>query len=193
MATSALSTKTISLTPYGIKNATTHYQLEPEDLQAISLDLGQGRETSTGALAIDTGTFTGRSPKDRFIVIDELTRDDVWWGDINIPFDSQKFTRLKNKMTTYLSDRSLYVRDAFACADSRFKLGIRVINEYAWSNLFAYNMFLRPDENELENFKEDWLILNAPGFKANPELDGTRQENFAIVNFTEIFLLDFFF
>ena len=79
MATSALSTKTISLTPYGIKNATTHYQLEPEDLQAISLDLGQGRETSTGALAIDTGTFTGRSPKDRFIVIDELTRDDVWW------------------------------------------------------------------------------------------------------------------
>ncbi|RXG22022.1 phosphoenolpyruvate carboxykinase (ATP) [Leeuwenhoekiella aequorea] len=185
MATSALSTKTISLTPYGIKNATTHYQLEPEDLQAISLDLGQGRETSTGALAIDTGTFTGRSPKDRFIVIDELTRDDVWWGDINIPFDSQKFTRLKNKMITYLSDRSLYVRDAFACADSRFKLGIRVVNEYAWSNLFAYNMFLRPDENELENFKEDWLILNAPGFKANPELDGTRQENFAIVNFTE--------
>ncbi|MDP5043472.1 MAG: phosphoenolpyruvate carboxykinase (ATP) [Leeuwenhoekiella sp.] len=185
MASSALLTKTIALSKYGIKNATTYYQLEPEELQSISVDLGQGQETSTGALAIETGKFTGRSPKDRFIVIDELTRDDVWWGDINIPFDSQKFSHLKEKMTTYLSDRNLYVRDAFACADTRFRLGIRVINEHPWSNLFAYNMFLRPNEQELENFKEDWLIINAPGFKANPELDGTRQENFAIVNFKE--------
>ena len=185
MALSALFTKTISLSQYGIKNATIAYQLDPEELHAICVENGQGTTTSTGALAINTGTFTGRSPKDRFIVIDEHTRDQVWWGEINIPFDKTKFEQLRKRMLTYLSDRNLFVRDAFACADARYRIGIRVINENAWSNLFAYNMFLRPTEAELNNFKEDWLILNAPGFKANPELDGTRQENFAIISFEE--------
>ena len=185
MASTALFTKTIALSQYGIKNATIHYQLDAQELHQICVENGQGKTTTSGALAINTGKFTGRSPKDRFIVIDELTRDEVWWGDINIPFDKTKFDRLRNKMQTYLSDRKLYVRDAYACADSRYKLGIRVINEHAWSNLFAHNMFLRPNDEALENFKEDWLILNAPGFKANPEIDGTRQENFAIISFEE--------
>lgn len=185
MASTALFTKTISLSKYGIENARINYQLNPEELHSISVDNGEGFTTSTGALAINTGKFTGRSPKDRFIVIDKLTRDEIWWGEINIPFDRERFNCLKEKMTAYLSDRNLYVRDAFACADTRYRLGIRVVNELAWSNLFAHNMFLQPTEEELEDFKEDWLILNAPGFKANPELDGTRRENFAVINFEE--------
>ena len=185
MALSALFTKTISLKEYGIKNAQIAYQLEPKELHQITVESGQGTTTSSGALAINTGKFTGRSPKDRFIVIDDLTRDRVWWGEINIPFDKLKFNSLRDKMTTYLSDRNLFVRDAFACADDRYRLGIRVVNEFAWSNLFAYSMFLRPKDEELEDFKEDWLILNAPGFKASPEIDGTRQENFAIISFEE--------
>ena len=174
-------TKTISLNDYGIINAKVHYQLSPEELHEETLRLKQGKTSSFGALAVNTGEFTGRSPKDRFIVKDEITKDKVWWGDINIPFSSEKFDKLYGKVVQYLSGKANYVRDAYACADENYRLNIRVVNEYPWSNQFAYNMFLRPTDTE--NFKEDWLILNAPGFKANPETDGTRQENFAILNF----------
>lgn len=177
-------TKTIAIDKYGISNADVHYQLSPEELHDITLEKGQGVEASSGALAVNTGEFTGRSPKDRFIVKDDITKDKVWWGDINIPFDPQKFDALYDKVVDYLSGKELYARDSYACADDQYRLNIRVINEYPWSNLFAYNMFLRPEEDELENFKEDWLIVNAPGFKADPEVDGTRQHNFAILNFS---------
>ena len=177
-------TKSISLENYGIKNAKIRYQLSPEELHKITLEKGQGVEADSGALAVNTGEFTGRSPKDRFIVEDEITKEKVWWGNINIPFDSEKFDALYNKVTNYLSEKEVFVRDAYACADPDYKLNIRVINEYPWSNLFAYNMFLRPTEDELENFEEDWTVVNAPGFKADPEVDGTRQHNFAILNFT---------
>lgn len=178
-------TKTISLEEYGIKNATLRYQLSPKDLHHLTIKKKQGVETNTGALAINTGEFTGRSPKDRFIVKDEITKDEVWWGDINIPFEEEKFDQLYEKVTNYLSGKEVFVRDAYACADENYRLNIRVFNEYPWSNLFVYNMFLRPEEEELENFKEDWLVINAPGFKANPDEDGTRAENFAILNFSK--------
>ena len=176
-------TKTISLEDYGIKNARVHYQLSPEELQKKTIALGQGVESSFGALAVNTGEFTGRSPKDRFIVKDEITEDKVWWGDINIPFDPEKFDSLYNKVTNYLGDKEIFARDAYACADDNYRLNIRVINEYPWSNQFAFNMFLRVNDSELESFQEDWLVVNAPGFKADPSVDGTRQENFAILNF----------
>ncbi|MBZ9728138.1 phosphoenolpyruvate carboxykinase (ATP) [Salegentibacter sp. JZCK2] len=179
------TTKTISLEDYGIKNARVHYQLSPEELHYDTIEHNMGVEANSGALAVNTGKFTGRSPKDRFIVKDEVTREKVWWGDINIPFDAVKFDRLYNKVAEYLSDKEIYTRDAYACAEEKYRLNIRVVNEYPWSNMFSYNMFLRPEEKELKNFREDWLILNAPGFKANPEEDGTRQENFAILNFSK--------
>ena len=179
------TTKSISLETYGINNANVQYQLSPDELQEITIEKGQGVETSSGALAVNTGEFTGRSPKDRFIVKDEETRERVWWGDINIPFDPEKFDSLYNKVVDYLSGKELFVRDGYACADKDHRLNIRSINEYPWSNLFVYNMFLRPEESELKNFKEEWLVVNAPGFKADPSVDGTRQENFSILNFTK--------
>lgn len=179
------TTKSLSLEKYGINNATAHYQLSPEELHRITLDNNQGVESASGALAVNTGEFTGRSPKDRFLVLDDETKDKVWWGDINIPFDPSKFDALYDKVVDYLSEKEIYVRDSYACADENYRLNIRVINEYPWSNLFAYNMFLRPEESELENFKEDWIVVNAPGFKANPSIDGTRQGNFSILNFTK--------
>ncbi|WP_026837290.1 phosphoenolpyruvate carboxykinase (ATP) [Gillisia sp. JM1] len=178
-------TKSLSLEKYGINKATAHYQLSPEKLHQITLDNNQGVESATGALAVNTGEFTGRSPKDRFLVKDEETKDKVWWGDINIPFDTDKFDKLYDKVVDYLSEKEIYVRDSYACADDNYRLNIRVINEYPWSNLFAYNMFLRPEESELENFKEDWIVVNAPGFKADPSVDGTRQANFSILNFSK--------
>lgn len=179
------TTKTISLEKYGINNANAHYQLAPEELHQITLDNHQGVEAASGALAVNTGEFTGRSPKDRFLVMDDETKDRVWWGDINIPFDSSKFDALYDKVVDYLSGKEIYVRDSYACAEDNYRLNIRVINEYPWSNLFAYNMFLRPEESELKSFNEDWIVVNAPGFKADPSVDGTRQANFSILNFTK--------
>jgi len=177
--------KTISLSPYGIENANVKYQLTSDELHDETLRLGQGKEANSGALAVNTGEFTGRSPKDRFIVRDSITEDQVWWGNINIPFEPEKFDALYDKVAGYLSGRELYVRDCYACADPNYRLNIRVINEYPWSNLFAFNMFLRPEDRELATFEADWVVLNAPGFMADPELDGTRQHNFAILNFTK--------
>ncbi|MEZ4809530.1 MAG: phosphoenolpyruvate carboxykinase (ATP) [Allomuricauda sp.] len=178
-------TKTISLKPYGIRHDHVHYQLSPDELHDITLEKRMGKEASSGTLAVNTGEFTGRSPQDRFIVKDAITEDRVWWGNINIPFESEKFDKLYDKVIAYLNEKELYVRDCYACADEDYKMGIRVINEYPWSNMFAYNMFLRPSEEELDSFEPEWTVVNAPGFRADAKIDGTRQHNFAILNFTK--------
>ena len=146
------NTKSISLNSLGIKNSTIHYQLSSNELHHKTLEKKQGKESSLGAIAINTGEFTGRSPMDRFIVKDDITKDEVWWGDINIPFESDKFDKLYDKVVSYLSEKEIFVRDSYACADPNYKLNIRVVNEYPWSNMFAYNMFLRPTATELEGF-----------------------------------------
>ena len=176
--------KMISLEQYGIKNATINYNLSSDELHDLTINKGQGVEAASGALAINTGEFTGRSPKDRFIVKDAKTADEIWWGDINIPFDGDKFQKLYDKVVDYLSEKEVFVRDSYACADEDYKLNIRVINERPWSNMFAHNMFLRPTEAELQNFSPEWTVVNAPGFMADPAVDGTRQHNFAILDFT---------
>lgn len=177
--------QTVSLDYLGIYDATLHYQLSPEELHNISIAKNQARETVFEALAVETGEFTGRSPNDRYIVKDDLTEDEVWWGDINIPFASEKFDKLYNKVVNYLSEKELFVRDCYACASKDFRLNVRVVNEYPWSNMFAYNMFLRPTEDELQMFNAGWTIINAPSFKAEADEDGTRQHNFSIINFTK--------
>ena len=182
-------TKTISLKAFGITSKSVHYQCSPDQLHKKTIALKQGVEASSGALAINTGEFTGRSPKDRFIVKDPITQDKVWWGDINIPFSPSAFDKLYTKVITYLNDKELYVRDSYVCADPKYRVNIRVVNEYPWSNFFAYNMFMRPTATELEDFTPEWTIINTPGFMAIPKEDGTRQHNFAILNFTKKIVL----
>src|SRR5436190_20282339 len=174
--------KGASVADLGLKNVEDAYwNLSPSELVEETLILGQGLLTDTGALAVDTGKFTGRSPKDKFIVCDELTENSVWWGDINIKFDPAKFDRLYEKVTAYFQGRTIYVRDSYACADPNYRLNIRVVTESPWQNMFAYNLFLRPTKEEiLKTTKAEWTIVCAPGFLANPETDGTRQSNFAI-------------
>ena len=174
-----------SVEHYGIKDATAHWNLSSQELTQIAIDLNQAELTSSGAITINTGEFTGRSPKDRFIVKDAITENSVWWGDINLPFDAEKFDTLYEKVTNYLSGKELYVRDAYACAEDAYRMNIRVVNEYPWSNMFAYNMFLRPTTDEIDNFDAEWIIINAPGFMADAAIDGTRQHNFAILNFSK--------
>ncbi len=165
------------------------WNLRPAELVEHSLKNQEGTLTNVGALMADTGEFTGRSPKDRFIVKDSHTTDTIWWGDVNIPFSEDHFDALLNKMVDFLGDKNLYVREAFAGADDRYRINLKVINTLAWHNMFCYNMFLRPSEEELENFKTDFTIICAPEFKADPEKDGTRQSNFAIINLKKRILL----
>lgn len=189
METPVMESKSISLKRYGIESKQVHYQTAPDELQQHTLRRGEGVETANGVLAINTGRFTGRSPKDRYIVIDDVTRDKVNWGSVNIPFDSVKFDKLYARVAAHLSTKEVYVRDAYACTEESYKLNIRAITQTPWAGLFVHNMFLRPEETALENFKEDWLILNAPDFYAFPEWDGTSRNNFSIINFTRKIIL----
>jgi phosphoenolpyruvate carboxykinase (ATP) len=178
------------LQPLGISQAReVCLNLTPAALVEAALHTGEGTLTDTGALMADTGKFTGRSPKDRFVVQDENTADSVWWGDINIPFAADKFDQLHQKMVAYLADKKLYVRDAYAGANPDYQLKLRVVNELAWHNLFAYNLFLRPEADADTSWEPDFSIICAPGFQADPAVDGTRQANFAILNFTKKMIL----
>lgn len=174
----------------GLKNVSAAYwNLSPAELVEETILRGEGELTSTGALAVDTGEFTGRSPKDKFVVFDETTKDTVWWSDVNTKFDKDKFDRLYSRVTAYFTGKDVYVRDSYACADPKYRINIRVVTETPWQNLFANNLFLRPTSEEIETIQPDWTILAAPGFYADPEIDGTRQHNFAILNFTKKIIL----
>ncbi len=162
-----------------------HYQKTPAQLSEATVALGQGVLNDTGALLINTGEFTGRSPKDKFCVKDDITADAVHWNDFNIPISAEVFDRMYTKLTNHLSEKEIWVRDAYVCADPKYRLNIRVVNENPWSNLFAYNMFLRPTDYELETIIPEWTILHAPTFLADPAVDGTRQHNFAMTSFTK--------
>lgn len=187
MSIPTINIPTEKLLQLGISEATkVHYQLTPSELVQQALDRKQGVLNNTGALCINTGEFTGRSPQDKFIVKDEITTNSVNWNNINIAIDDKYYQQLKRKVLNYLGQQGeIWVRDAYACASPDYRLNIRVLNENPWSNLFAYNMFLRPNETELTDYKVDWHIIQAPGFKADASIDGTRQHNFAIVSFTE--------
>ncbi len=168
----------------GLRNVTAHWNLSVAELTELTLNQKQGELSANGTLVVDTGEFTGRSPKDRFIVEDDITKDTVDWGAINQPISSEHFDQLYDKVMGYLQAKDVYVRDAFACSNPTYRLNVRVINEYPWQNIFVNNMFIRPKVEEIDSFKPDWLVISAPGFHADPEVDGTRQHNFAIINFT---------
>ncbi|TWO31716.1 phosphoenolpyruvate carboxykinase (ATP) [Seonamhaeicola sediminis] len=174
------------LSKYGLKDVTAHWNLSPEELQRITLEKGMGKETSNGTLAISTGKFTGRSPQDRFLVKDNYTKDKVWWGKVNKPISPEHFDKLERAVLKYLSGKEIFVRDGYVCADPEYRMNVRTVTEYPWSNMFIYNMFLRPSQKELENFEEEWLIICAPGYECpDPASHGLRQGNFSILNFTK--------
>ncbi len=167
------------------KTGDQFWNLSPAELVEDTIILGQGMLTDTGAIAIETGEFTGRSPKDRFVVCDEKTENSAWWGDINIKFSPEHFDSLFEDMKTFMEDKSIYVRDAYACADENYRLNIRIVTETPWSNMFASNMFLRPTNDELADFTPEWHVVCMPSFTAIVDKHGTRQENFAVINFTK--------
>jgi len=169
----------------GLSNVkTAFWNLSVPLLVEKTILAGQGTLTSTGALACDTGKFTGRSPKDKFIVLDEITQKTIWWGEVNNQISPDSFNKINDKMNMYLREKSIYLTDVYACASPEYRINIRVITEYAWQSVFVRNLFLRPTPTELENFSPEWTILCVPGFEADPKTDGTRSSNFTIINFT---------
>jgi phosphoenolpyruvate carboxykinase (ATP) len=184
MSIPVISIPTRKLLQLGLQTTNNlNYQLTAEELVQDTLREGDGWLSDSGALVVHTGKFTGRSPKDRFIVKDELTADSVDWNEFNNPIDEQYYQAIFKKIITYLNERKeLWIRDAYACADENFRLNIRVVAENPWTSLFVYNMFLRPDEEELESFLPHWHILSAPGLKLDPSTCGTRQENATVIS-----------
>lgn len=174
----------------GLKNIRTAYwNLPVPVLVEHTITSGEGELTDTGALSIKTGEFTGRSPKDKFIVKDDLTANSVNWNDFNIAFDGDKFEALRQKMVAYLQGKDVYVQDAYVCADPTYRMNLRLIAQKPWSAMFAGNMFLRPTADEIKGIEPEWTIICAPDFKADAKVDGTRQHNFAIIHFSRKMIL----
>src|SRR5947208_1603372 len=144
---------------------------------------------NNGDLVAYTGRYTGRTPKDKFTVKDPITSDKVNWGDANFAFHPDKFDLLFERVVEFLRGRVLFIQDLYAGADPHFRLPVRVINQYAWHNLFVRALFVRPNAEEMKSYVPEFTIVSAPEFQANPQRDGTRSEAFIIVNFTRKIIL----
>lgn len=161
------------------------FQLSTTQLYNKILENNEGELTELGAINAKTGKYTGRSPKDKFIVTEPSYRDDIDWGNINQPIEEEKFLNLYDKVLNYLDKKDeLYVFNGYAGSDEDSQLKLTVVNELAWHNLFAQNMFIRPSTNEeAQEIKPNFTIISAPHFKADPFIDGTNSETFIITSF----------
>ena len=144
---------------------------------------GEGKLSNTGALVVKTGKYTGRSAKDKFIVDTPAVHDEIAWGNVNCPIEESKFNALKAKIISYLQGKEVFIFDGFAGGDDKYKQSFRIINELASQNLFIHQLLRRPTTEQLDNFKQDYTIYVAPGFKSIPELDGTNSEAAIIINY----------
>ncbi|EKE33098.1 phosphoenolpyruvate carboxykinase [Salimicrobium jeotgali] len=162
----------------------TQVQLSVPDLTKNILNRNEGTLTDTGAVKAETGAYTGRSPNDKFIVKDDETAEKVDWGKVNQPMQEETFLHLYHKVIGYLKDLpERFVFQGYAGADEDYRLPIRVITEYAWHNMFARQMFIRPGSEEKPLHENAFTVLSAPGLKADPETDGTNSEVFVTVSF----------
>jgi phosphoenolpyruvate carboxykinase (ATP) len=159
-------------------------QLSVPQLVEKVLTRNEGSLTSTGAVRATTGKYTGRSPKDKYIVEEASIKDKISWGSVNQPISEEVFANLYTKVLDYLKEQNeVFVFKGFAGADKKYRLPIQVINEYAWHNLFAHQLFIRPSDEELLEHQAEFTVISAPNFKANPSVDGTKSETFIIVSF----------
>ncbi len=159
------------------------WNLSPAELVEEAVRRGEGTLVDRGPFAAITAPHTGRSPKDRFVVREPASEDDVWWGDVNVPFDPEAYDALREEVVSDLSDRDLFIRDMWAGADEKYRLGVRVITPHAWHNLFAHNMFRRPETGELEDFEPGFTVIHNPRYEADPDRHGTRTGTFVIIHF----------
>ena len=163
-----------------------YWNLPEEALYEEIVFRNEGKITKKGPILVNTGKHTARAAADKFIVQEESTNDNIWWGVYNRPFSTEKFNQIMGRVQAYCQDEELFVQDVYAAADPEYKLAVRVITENAWHSLFARNMFLTTDNREeLKNFVPEFTVIALPGLKLNPSLDGTRTDTGIIINFAE--------
>jgi phosphoenolpyruvate carboxykinase (ATP) len=174
---------------HGLKpTKAVHWNLSPAELVEQAVKRGEGQLTQDGPFVAITKPHTGRSPNDKYTVREASSEKDIWWDKNNALTEAQ-FDRLHQKTLAYLNDRELFVRELFACADPANRLRVRLIDEMAWTNLFANNLFIQPEAKELADFMPDFTILHAPELKADPQTDGTRTETVITINFAKKIIL----
>ena len=159
-----------------------HQNLAPAMLVQEALKRGEGELAANGALSVRTGKYTGRSPEDRFIVETETTKETVDWGKVNKPISLADYEAIKRRQMAFLEGRDVFVFEGFIGTDPKYRLAVRVVNQYAWQNLFIRSLLVRPTEEELQNFQPDINLVCTPGFYAIPEIDHTHSEAFIILN-----------
>ncbi len=169
---------------HGLRNLNSAYwNFGTEQLVEHAIQRREGHLASGGSLVVRTGQFTGRSPKDKFIVRDETTDSHVQWGAVNQPMSEAHFDRIYSKMMAFWQGHDVYVQDSFVGADSVYTLPVRVISQLAWHTLFARQLFIRPTPEQTEDHKPEFTILFAPDFQTNPAEDGTNSETCIVISF----------
>ena len=167
-----------------LRSGRVHWNLSPAALYEEALRRGEGILAAEGPLVCKTGQHTGRSPNDKFVVRESSSERHVHWGNVNRPVEEATFDALHRDMMTYLQDRELFVLDGWAGTDPKYTLPIRVVNEFAWHNLFARNMFLpETDAAKRAAHRPEFTVIDAPHFKSDPARHGTRSEVFVFVHF----------
>jgi phosphoenolpyruvate carboxykinase (ATP) len=166
------------------------WNLETAPLLEHAIQRGEGRLTKDGALLVDTGKFTGRSVKDKFVVRDATTEDTINWGSVNQPMTGEHWANLKADFLAALKEqKEIYVADLFGGSQPEYRVNVRVINQMAWHNLFVRTLLVRPKANELTEFTPEYTIINLPSFKADPARHGSRSDTVIAVNLTEKMIL----
>ena len=182
--------ETYGLEKLGIINPTiVHRNLTVAELTERAVLRGEGKLSNTGALVVTTGKYTGRSPKDKFIVDSKGVHDEIAWGKVNVPISQEKFDALYEKVIAYLQNREIFIFDGFAGADKKYQKSFRIVNELASQNLFIHDLLIRPTEEELKTFKEDFTVIAAPGFKCIAERDGVHSEAAIIIDYEKKIVL----
>ncbi|MBN8807473.1 MAG: phosphoenolpyruvate carboxykinase [Sphingomonas sp.] len=170
--------------------ATLHWNLVTARLVEAAVARGEGKLSADGPLVVETGKHTGRSAQDKFIVRDAETEDTVWWGKTNRGMKPEHFAALKADFLAALHEKeTLYVQDLYGGSQPDHRVRVRIVNEFAWHNLFIRTMLVRPDEADLKGFVADYTIIDLPTFQADPARHGTRTETVIAVNFTEKLIL----
>ncbi len=152
------------------------------ELYEDAVRAGEGIIAAEGPLVVRTGTHTGRSPKDKFIVKEPSSARKIWWGDVNRPIALEHYDRLRARLTAHLADRPVYAQDLFVGAHPAHRRSLRVYTETAWASIFARNLFRRPSPDELGDFVPNFTIIDAPSFRADPQTEGTRSETAILLN-----------
>lgn len=179
-----------ALEEYGLVNlGNVHWNLPPALLIEQALARKEGVLATNGAFTATTGSHTGRSPKDKYIVSHPAYAEDIWWGENNHPLSHEHFAAVRQSLSAYLQGRDVFVLDAAAGADPAYRMPIQVITEMAWHNLFARQLFLRANESDLSSSRPGFTILCVPNFHTDPRIHGTRSETAIIVDFEERLVL----